>query len=232
MGLVIGIETSSAVTSVAVLRDGQVLGSGSHEDPRAHAEVIARLYSEHVMPHVHGGGAVEAVVCGVGPGPYSGLRVGVTFAQTLAFAWSVPAIGVCSLDAIAFADRDSHRESDGPLGVSTDARRRERYWAIYDAGVRIMGPRVSSEPEYDRAAHWITDEVPSAVAVAEYARFHGLTTPAPLVIDIDEHGSSGERTELALHGRKLLPPIPLYLRGADITVSHRAMRMGMDVVWT
>lgn len=226
MGLVVGIETSSPVTSVAVLRDGHVLGQGSHDDPRAHAEVIAELFAEHVMPHVTST-SVDAVVCGVGPGPYSGLRVGVSFARALAFAWSVPVLGVCSLDVIA----SEHWDETEVLGVSTDARRKERYWAIYRKGERVRGPRVSPDPENEHDARWITDDVPSAAAAVRLAESHGLAVPPALDFDVDDHGASGERTEIALRGRVLLPAVPLYLRGADVTLSNRLTHPGIDVVW-
>jgi tRNA threonylcarbamoyl adenosine modification protein YeaZ len=81
---------------------------------------------------------LDALVCGVGPGPFTGLRVGMVTAAALGDALGLPVFPVCSLDAIA------HRAGTGsPLLVITDARRREVYWARYDeSGARIDGPHV------------------------------------------------------------------------------------------
>ncbi len=85
--------------------------------------------------------AVEAVVVGTGPGPFTGLRVGMVTAAALGDALEVPVHGVCSLDAIAVEAAGP----GGPFVVATDARRREVYWATYDAaGVRVTGPHVEA----------------------------------------------------------------------------------------
>jgi tRNA threonylcarbamoyl adenosine modification protein YeaZ len=107
----------------------------------------ARQHGEQLMPAVlevcaaAGVGPVDigAVVCGVGPGPFTGLRVGIASAAALADALGVPAHGVCSLDAVASAV-----ELGEPLLVITDARRREVYWATYTGGRRTNGPAVDT----------------------------------------------------------------------------------------
>lgn len=87
--------------------------------------------------------AVDAVVCGAGPGPFTGLRVGLVSAASMADALGVPAYGVCSLDAVA-AEAVA-RDMSEPLLVVSDARRRELFWAAYDAhGRRTEGPAVDS----------------------------------------------------------------------------------------
>jgi tRNA threonylcarbamoyl adenosine modification protein YeaZ len=87
---------------------------------------------------------VDAIVVGAGPGPFTGLRVGMVTAAALGDALDVPVHGVCSLDAVA-AEAVQDAAVDGPLVVVTDARRREVYWAAYDAsGGRIAGPHVEA----------------------------------------------------------------------------------------
>jgi tRNA threonylcarbamoyl adenosine modification protein YeaZ len=86
---------------------------------------------------------VAAVVVGAGPGPFTGLRVGMVTAAALGDALGVPVHGVCSLDAVAAEAVAAGL--DGPLLVATDARRREVYWAAYDvAGARTDGPHVDA----------------------------------------------------------------------------------------
>ncbi|MFM8350620.1 MAG: tRNA (adenosine(37)-N6)-threonylcarbamoyltransferase complex dimerization subunit type 1 TsaB, partial [Actinomycetales bacterium] len=98
--VVLALDTASAVTSVALVSAGTVVEQ-SHADPRGHAEVVIPLVravltkSATTLP--------EIIACGVGPGPYTGLRVGIATARALALSWSVPLVGVCSLDAVAWA---------------------------------------------------------------------------------------------------------------------------------
>jgi tRNA threonylcarbamoyl adenosine modification protein YeaZ len=110
----------------------------------------ARKHGELLMPAVlaacaEAGSAlqaVDAIVVGTGPGPFTGLRVGMVTAAALGDALGVPVHGVCSLDAIA---AEAVAGAAGPLLVVTDARRREVYWAAYDAsGVRTTGPHVET----------------------------------------------------------------------------------------
>lgn len=110
----------------------------------------ARQHSEQLMPALLEVCAsagrrpveVDALVCGVGPGPFTGLRVGIASAAAFADALGVPAHGVCSLDGIAAGPAGA--EGAAPLLVVTDARRREVYWAAYQDGRRTHGPAVDS----------------------------------------------------------------------------------------
>ena len=109
-------------------------------DVRAHAElltpnVIAALEDACVPMS-----AIDAVVVGCGPGPFTGLRVGMATAAAYGHALNVPVFGVCSLDAIGGQTR-------GEVLVITDARRREVYWARYRDGVRIDGPGVDAQAD-------------------------------------------------------------------------------------
>ena len=105
----------------------------------------ARKHAELLMPEVLAAcdaagvalSDIDAVVTGTGPGPFTGLRVGMVTAAALGDALGIPVHGVCSLDAIA--------HGRGELVVVTDARRREVYWATYDAaGRRVEGPHVDA----------------------------------------------------------------------------------------
>ncbi|WP_340684725.1 tRNA (adenosine(37)-N6)-threonylcarbamoyltransferase complex dimerization subunit type 1 TsaB [Amycolatopsis coloradensis] len=141
--LVLAIDTSTpAVTAGLVALDGDVLESRGDRvtvDPRAHGELI----TPHALEAVKAAGVtlrdLDAIVCGVGPGPFTGLRAGMATAASLAHALGIPAYPVCSLDAIA-ADV---APGEAPFLVLTDARRREVYWAAYAAdGSRTDGPHV------------------------------------------------------------------------------------------
>lgn len=150
--LTLGIDTSDGV-SVALVRDGVVLARADGGDPRRHAETLApgiewALSEAAVDPRDLG-----AVAVGTGPAPFTGLRVGLVTARTLARALGIPAYGVCSLDVLARQAFDALRTL-APAEVLTvaDARRREVYAARYrrlpgaeDSDVeRVAGPVVSS----------------------------------------------------------------------------------------
>ncbi len=141
MTLVLVIDTATpAVTAGVVRRDGDtvdVLAERVTVDARAHAErltpnVVAALTDAGVTA-----GDLDAVVVGCGPGPFTGLRVGMASAAAYGHALDVPVYGVCSLDAIGV-------DTIGEVLVVTDARRREVYWARYRDGIRVDGPAVNA----------------------------------------------------------------------------------------
>src|SRR4051794_18557617 len=147
---------------------------------------------------------IDAVVVGTGPGPFTGLRVGMVTAAALGDALEVPVHGVCSLDAIA-----AETVGAGPLLVVTDARRREVYWAAYAGGVRISGPHV----EAPAALTARLPELDAVVAAGGSAALLGLpvvppATPGP--------GGLVACAAAALRtGARPGPLVPLYLRRPD-----------------
>ncbi len=142
--LVLAIDTATpAVTAglVALTDEGvEQRAARVVVDPRKHAELLMPLVLEACADAAVVLRDVEAVVVGAGPGPFTGLRVGMVTAAALGDALGIPVHGVCSLDAIA-----ADTVAGGPLLVVTDARRREVYWAAYDAaGQRTDGPHVEA----------------------------------------------------------------------------------------
>ena len=145
--LVLGFDTATPAVSVA-LHDGErVIAGASALDARRHAELLVPMIAK-VMADVGASRAdLTAVAVGVGPGPYTGLRVGVVTARVLGSVLGLPVTGVCSLDIIA-ASRPGRE-----FLVATDARRKEVYWARYDAaGRRVAGPDVGPASSIPGAA--------------------------------------------------------------------------------
>jgi tRNA threonylcarbamoyl adenosine modification protein YeaZ len=148
--MILAIDTATpAVTAGIVKLEGiEVLAERVTVDARAHAEqltpnVLAALADAGLTV-----GDLGAVVVGCGPGPFTGLRVGMATAAAYGHALGIPVHGVCSLDAIGI-------ESAGTVSevlVVTDARRREVYWARYRDGVRVDGPAVNSPADVPGAA--------------------------------------------------------------------------------
>lgn len=206
--LVLAIDTSTpAVTAGVVRLDGAeltVLGQRVSVDPRAHGELLTPHVLDALTKAGTTMGALDAIVCGVGPGPFTGLRAGMATAAAFAHSLGIEVYPACGLDAIA-----EEAPRGEPLLVVTDARRREVYWAAYDMwGVRLGGPHV------DRP-----DMLPSTATVAagdgarQYAEVLGLRvveppypTPAGLV-------AATRRSLLA--GEQAPPLVPLYLRRPD-----------------
>lgn len=134
---VLAIDTSVGV-SVAILRSNGELTQSQAVDHGMQGELTAELISQVVAESGLEISEITDVVVGVGPGPFTGLRVGLVTARVFAHARNIPIHGICSLDAIAF-------DYAKPCVVVTDARRKELYWARYE-DKRIGEPQVS-KPE-------------------------------------------------------------------------------------
>ncbi len=118
-----------------------VLSARRTVDSRAHAEVLTPQIMACLAEAGLTGADLDGVVVGAGPGPFTGLRVGMVTAASFGDALGIPVHGICSLDAIA-VEVFSQPDSPGELLVVTDARRREIYWARYRGGIRVDGPGV------------------------------------------------------------------------------------------
>jgi tRNA threonylcarbamoyl adenosine modification protein YeaZ len=141
MSKVLAIDTSTSRSCVAIIEGANVLYSGFRDGATAHGPSLPALVQEALVVS-----DVDEVVVGMGPGPFTGLRVGIAFAQSFALAREIPIRGVCSLDAIAaqVAEKD--------FIITVDARRKEVYWARYTHGVRVGEPAVNFPADVTGAA--------------------------------------------------------------------------------
>lgn len=198
--LILTIDTATpAVAAGVVRRDGGgvvVLAERVTVDPRAHAEqltpnVLAALADADVSVD-----DLDGVVIGCGPGPFTGLRVGMASAGAYGHALGIPVRGVCSLDAIGV-------DTAGDALVVTDARRREVYWARYRDGVRITGPAVDAPADVPADAEAVAGS-PEHAALFDLPRLAPVyPTAAGLVRAVTDW--TGEPQ----------PLVPLYLRRPD-----------------
>jgi tRNA threonylcarbamoyl adenosine modification protein YeaZ len=140
---VLAFDTATPAVTVALHDGTNVLAETTTVDARRHGELLASSIDAMLAEAGAGRLDITAVAAGTGPGPYTGLRAGLVTARVLGSALSVPVYGVCTLDVIA-ADVASTGAARGQdFLVATDARRREVYWARYDAdGHRLDGPAV------------------------------------------------------------------------------------------
>ncbi|WP_030676962.1 tRNA (adenosine(37)-N6)-threonylcarbamoyltransferase complex dimerization subunit type 1 TsaB [Streptomyces rimosus] len=208
--LLLALDTATPAVTVAVHDGSRVLAEERQVDARRHGELLLPAVDRVLAEAGVKLAAVSDIVVGVGPGPYTGLRVGLVTAATFAAALDVPVHGLCTLDGIAYA-----AGLDEPFVVATDARRKEVYWARYaDARTRL------TEPAVDRPAD-IADQVGGVPAVGAGAVLYADTFTG-VRADGPEHQSAGALAALAAEklgrGAELLPPQPLYLRRPDAQV--------------
>ncbi len=126
--MLLSLDTSHGA-SVALLDDFTVLGVAASDNPRRHTESLTPLISEVLTGANVKIGDLTGIAVGTGPAPFTGLRVGLVTARTLAFARGIPAYGVSALAGVARGVFDA--ENLGEVTVVTDARRKEVYWARY-----------------------------------------------------------------------------------------------------
>jgi len=198
--LVLAVDTATPAVTAGVVRvdaDGIVtLAERVTVDPRAHAEqltpnIVGALADAEVSVD-----QLDAVVVGCGPGPFTGLRIGMATAAAFAHALDVPVRGVCSLDAIAV-------DTTGDVLVVTDARRREVYWARYRDAVRVDGPAVNAAADVPAGGD-------SVAGSPDHASLFDLPRLAPVY-----PSAAGLAAAVQDWDAEPDPLVPLYLRRPD-----------------
>ena len=170
--LLLAVDTSSVQVSVAVaeVRGGNDVGALAASDLVAanrHGELLAPLVREAMAAAGVTVGDLDAVAAGLGPGPFTGLRVGIVTAAAMADALGLPTYGACSLDAIAL-------RHPAPLLVCSDARRKQVYWARYGAdGRRVEGPELSAPADLAERCRGVVGRVAGAGAALYADVWHG-----------------------------------------------------------
>jgi len=220
--LLLALDTATPSIGVAVCADGRLLARRCVVDARRHNELLAVGIREVLRESDLTARQLDGVAVGVGPGPYTGLRVGLVTARSLGHALGVGVHGVCSLDVLAFA---AARHEPGEFLVATDARRKEVYWARYrgdpsdstERGTsqgdrRATSPERLAGPDVGRPA-----EVPWAGPV-----FGEGGVLYPEAFADSRHPMYPEPADLAAivearmaAGVACLAPVPLYLRRPD-----------------
>lgn len=209
--IVLALDTATEVTSVAVASDGQVLAQRGHHGARQHAEVLVPLIDDVLRGASLSRLDLTDVAVGVGPGAYTGLRVGVATANTLASVLPVRLHAVCTLDAMAAAASPGNDE----FIVVADARRRELFWARYDANASCLeGPRVESAAAV--VERWRDHCVVGAGGTALADGFRHPVEPS-----LPDGRWLGTPRARALLANPVPVAHPVYLRRADVTVSPK-----------
>jgi tRNA threonylcarbamoyl adenosine modification protein YeaZ len=214
---VLVIDTSSSAVTAGVVQvsadEVTALAVRSTVDARAHGELLAPSIAAVMDESGTSFSALDAVVAGVGPGPFTGLRVGLVTAVAIHHALSIAAYAVCSLDAIGWAVDTQQAVQSRRILVAADARRREVYWATYIDGRREMGPDVTKPAT-------LLDGVTAAVdaMAGAGARLYAEQLALPLLEGFDHPqvialASLAADRVLGLAASE--PLTPLYLRRPD-----------------
>ncbi len=212
----LAMDTATSAITVAVHDGAQVLAARSTVDARRHTELLAPLLLETLEAAEATPEQITHVAVGTGPGPFTGLRVGLVTAQTFAHARGVTVHGICSLDALAAAA--AARGHHGDLLVATDARRKEVYWARYRCAAGEPTP--VDEPSVTRPAD-LPHEVRSLPTAGRGPSLYPDLFPNPLtlgdgagLLDVD----AGQLAAVAaghIRAGADMPVEPLYLRRPD-----------------
>ena len=169
MTISLAIDTATSRTIVGVVDNGVVVFEEFHEGATDHGTAISKLVARALKSTK----LIDQVVVGMGPGPFTGLRVGITFAQSFALARSIPWKGVCSLDAIRI-DSTTNDFSADEYTVAIDARRKEIYWAKNHDGVRVEGPAVNFPADVDG---YIIDLYPDVLRLVQLSHSQNVSEP-------------------------------------------------------
>jgi len=201
MTLLLAFDTATPQVSVALHDGTQVLAERTSDRSMKHGEQLAPLIAETMAEAGVVRQDLTAIAVGAGPGPFTGLRVGLVTARTLGFALEVPVYAACSLDVIAL---EAAGIVERPFAVATDARRKEVYLAGYDAdGRRLSGPVVTR---------------PADVATSEPVAGEGaLLYPESFPTRFGPARPSASWLARAVTDElvELMDPEPLYLRRPD-----------------
>lgn len=194
--MLLAFDTATSAVTVALHDGDRVVAEFTTVDALRHGELLAPCIRT-VLEEAGGGMSdVTKIAAGVGPGPFTGLRVGLTTARTMGAVLQIPVVGVCTLDVVAGAVI-----CDEPFMVATDARRKEVYWACYDAPTsRVSEPAVNAPADVAYAGPV------AGIGPVLYPGSFPYALPPELP-------SAADLARLVLAGSvRLLPTEPLYLR--------------------
>lgn len=212
---ILAMDTATSAITIAVHDGETVLAARSTIDARRHTELLAPLVLEALAAASTTAGEITHVAVGTGPGPFTGLRVGLVTAHTFAHARGITVHGVCSLDALAAAAVQQGHEGD--LLVATDARRKEVYWARY----RCAAGQASAfdQPTVTKPAD-LPDDVRALPTVGRGPGLYPELLPHALapggldLLDVDAGVLAGVAVARIAAGEEM-PIEPLYLRRPD-----------------
>ena len=196
--MILAIDSSTGTSAALISADGLTMAEASSDNPRGHAEVVGELIAQVFADANASAGDLDAVVMGVGPGPYTGLRVGMAAAQAVAWAHQVPLWPVVSLDAAAYG-------REGRVLVWSDQKRRERAWAVYSLQDGLP----------------VSDELPVLHAAETFSEVEDAHPDCDVMEATSVKAADLARVAIGRRARglDLVGPQALYLRAPDVTLA-------------
>ena len=234
MSLILAIETGTDICSVGIAKDGELLSLRESDEGRDHARKVGVFVDELLRETDIAPDELDAVAVGKGPGSYTGLRIGVSFAKGLCYGLQKPLVAVGSLDALAEVAREDYEAgilavddwSNALLCPMVDARRMEVYAQVFDTEGRPQG-EVSAEVVdegsfaafrgqgrpfviFGSGARKCADVLPDAVYVEVTPSARGLARLAQQALD------EGRTEDIAYFE-------PFYLKDFVVTTSRKKL---------
>lgn len=211
--MLLAFDTATPRVTVALHDGTDVVAERVSARAMQHGEQLAPLIEQVLADAGVVRQDLTAIAAGAGPGPFTGLRVGLVTARTLGLVLDVPVYAVCSLDVIAVEAVDTGQVSSDFL-VATDARRKEVYVAAYDdQGARLAGPEVRLP----------TDAASPAPTAGQGPRMYPEAFPH--AVDPELPGAGWLARTVAGERAELLDPEPLYLRRPDVMAPSAPKRV-------
>ncbi|MDX6298062.1 MAG: tRNA threonylcarbamoyladenosine biosynthesis protein TsaB [Nocardioidaceae bacterium] len=207
--MLLALDTGTNAVTVAVHDGTATLAESTVEDRLRHGELLAPAIDRVLHDAGVDARALTGIAVGVGPGPYTGLRIGLATATAMGAALGIEVLGFCTLDVVAYAVQVT-----GPFLVATDARRKEVYWAAYSSPTQRSG-----DPAVD---------LPATVATLLPVAGNGpLLYPADFPNRVEPHlPRAADLARLVASGAaRAMPTVPLYLRRPDVAVPTAAKRV-------
>lgn len=199
--MLLALDTATPAVTVALADGGRVLAERTTVDARRHGELLAPAIAAVLAEAGVERRQLTAVAVGTGPGPFTGLRVGLVTARTLGLALAIPVVGVCTLDVLALGSG-----LEGDYRVVTDARRREVHWAAYRGTPE--GPQRTDGPYVAAPAVAAYDGASVGAGAALYPdAFRDRRDP--------QHPGAADLARWVDSGLPTTAPDPLYLRRPD-----------------
>jgi tRNA threonylcarbamoyladenosine biosynthesis protein TsaB len=211
---ILAIDTAASVCAAAVYdaEEGRILAAVSRDIGKGHAEVLMGYIDEALHEAGTGFGEITRIAVNVGPGSFTGVRIGVSAARGFALALACPAIGVTAFEALAKEARALHRGK--PVLVVIDAHRGEIYAQAFGPDGTAMGEPFAGSPDDIEAL--LTQMPQPAVLIGSAARIVNEKLAEPLEIAGEAATARiGVYAEIAARATPGDAPKPLYLRGAD-----------------
>lgn len=207
--MILAVDTSLGTAVALIDDDGALRAEAAATDPLGHAEVVGDLLVQAL--EAAGDAPVERVVAGMGPGPFTGLRIGIAAARAFAVGRELPVVPVPSHFAAALTAIETDRV-DGPFAIVTDARRREVAITVFDGcdddGIPTVTAATVLVPRVDADAH-----------------LDGIRRIDVETLSAADLARVGARAVAA--GRSLTGDEPLYLRSPDVTMPGAPKRVGL-----